>query len=120
MRAIHLAGCLLIAQVLGLTIAAPSLMPPASADTQNIITWNKSPSQARIVACNQSLPSCPGEPADLGGGVWLNGIVLDEVMSNQGDPKGLGGYQLHIQFDPFVFQPASIMDLGGLSDGGVR
>ncbi len=92
--------------------------PAVSADTT--VTWQKVPDHAQVIACDQTSSSCPPQPADLGGGVWLNGIVLTEVMNNQSDPNGFGGYQLDVLYDPFAFQAAAVVDLGVLNDSGVR
>ena len=96
--------------------------PRASADSSadSVVTWQKSPDHATLYVCDPSHPSCPDTPSDLGGGIWLNGVILEEIMNNQSDPHGLGGYQLDVLYDPLVFQPAVISDLGVLNDGGVR
>ena len=93
---------------------------PRSAAADSTVTWEKSPAVAQVIACDPASPDCPDQPVDLGGGVWEGGIVLTEIMNNQGDPHGFGGYQLHVIYDPFVFQDAQIVDAGAIDAGGVR
>ena len=91
-----------------------------SASADNTVTWEKSPAEARVIACDPTSPACPEQPVDLGGGVWEGGIVLTEIMINQGDPHGIGGYQLNVLYDPWVFQDAQIVDAGAINAGGLR
>ena len=91
-----------------------------SASADDPITWEKSPAVAQVVACDQTSGTCGAQPIDLGDGVWSGGIVLTEIMNNQGDPHGLGGYQLNVIYDPFVFQDAQIVDAGAINDNGLR
>ncbi len=48
-------------------------------------------------------PPCPVLP-DQEGGVWS----FDEVMVNQGDPNGLGGFSFDVHYDPTVLLPPTI------------
>lgn len=83
------------------------------------VVWQQDPATAAIVACDQSASSCPAVPV-MSGGAWLNGTVLDEVLSNQADPHGLGAYQLHLTYDPATFRQPAFSDAGALDDGGLR
>lgn len=112
----HVAALLLVASLIAVVMA----VKPSRTAADTSITWQKVPAQAQITACDQTLPQCPSAPVDLGGGAWLNGLVLTEVMNNQSDPHGFGAYQLHVTYDPRLFRDAQITDLGTLNDGSVR
>lgn len=88
----------------------------ASADTA---IWQQLPVYAPIEACDISASTCPRPPAQVAG-VWVNGVVVNEFLSNQGDPHGIGSYELRMTYDPIVFQPPTIADQGTLNDNGVR
>ncbi|HYM16406.1 MAG TPA: cohesin domain-containing protein [Dehalococcoidia bacterium] len=119
--------------------AAPiTLLPPP-------VLWAKSPTNANVWLCGESftgggqsfgpdcpsgsIPAAPGTPTDDPGdpgpsvpndstGVWQDGVILDEVLSNPNDPAGLGGYQFDLSYDPNVFDPPVIQDAGQMNVSG--
>jgi hypothetical protein len=80
-------------------------------DPQSSNMWVCSPGQG---ACGQIVPS------SLDHQDWQNGIVMDELMTISTRGLGIVGYQFELQYDPTLFQPPQIGDLGVLNDNGVR
>ncbi|HYM14309.1 MAG TPA: cohesin domain-containing protein [Dehalococcoidia bacterium] len=107
------------------------------------VSWAKSPTNANIWLCGENMtggadnygPTCPAvviapssgtpmnDPGDITApnnatGVWQDGVILNEILSNPSDPNGLGGYQFDLNYDPNVFDFPVIQDTGNMNVGG--
>lgn len=107
------------------------------------VSWAKDPTNANIWLCGENMtggadtygPTCPAvvippssgtpmnDPGDTTApnnatGVWQDGVILKEILSNPSDPAGLGGYQFDVNYDPNVFDPPVIQDQGQMNVGG--
>ncbi len=109
----------------GSTCLAPIPKNPpnaaAEAPPTGDVTLTKSPSVANIWLCHPGNGDCsPTVPSQLGPADWQNGIAFDEVLTINAPIGGVAEYQFHVTYDPQVFQPPSIVDLGVLNNGGLR
>ena len=68
------------------------IIPPA-------VAWSKSPANQQVFLCEGGSVGVQGCTAD-----GKNGTVgFDEIMTNQGDPNGLGAFEFTLHFDNLVF-----------------
>lgn len=90
------------------------IIPPA-------VAWSKSPANQQVFLCEAGTVGLQGCTTD-----GKNGTVsFDEILTNQGDPNGLGAFEFTLHFNNLIFnvpticggptacpaQPASVVDL---------
>lgn len=95
------------------TNVPPSNAAPACATVTFIppaVTWHKSAPQGtnlNVWLCDGSV-QCVAQSA----GQQTNVLMFDEIMQNQGDPAGLGGFSFDLHYDPTQFiNPVNNIDL---------
>jgi uncharacterized repeat protein (TIGR01451 family) len=72
--------------------ASVTIIPPA-------VAWSKSPANQQVFLCEGGVVGVQGCTAN-----GLAGTVsFQEIMTNQGDPNGLGAFQFTLHFDNSVF-----------------
>ncbi len=84
------------------------------------ITLTKIPATANIWICQPGAGLCAASsPAQLGPNDWLNGIVVDEVMTVN-VPQPIMEYTFELRYTPSMFQPPTIADQAQLSANGAQ
>ncbi|MDE3096603.1 MAG: hypothetical protein KGK07_11485 [Chloroflexota bacterium] len=84
------------------------------------ITLTKVPATANIWICQPGAGLCAASsPAQIGPNDWLNGIVVDEVMTVN-VPQPITAYTFELKYAPAIFQPPTIADQGQLDVNGAQ
>lgn len=69
------------------------------------VAWHKTPDSGNLWLCTEG-PACDAQSLPE----QTNTFVFDEVMVNQGDPNGLGGFSFDLHYDVTQYQ-APVIDL---------
>ncbi len=79
--------------------ASVQIIPPA-------VAWSKVGDDAQIFLCEAGTIGTNGCTANGKNGT----VTFTEVMTNQGDPNGLGAFEFTLHFDNLIFNPPTICD----------
>jgi uncharacterized repeat protein (TIGR01451 family) len=74
-----------------------NVIPPA-------VAWSKDPSLLQVFLCENGSP--PTNGCTVAGQTGL--VEFDEVLTNQGDPNGLGSFEFTIKYDNTIFSAPSV------------
>ncbi len=84
--------------------ASVQIIPPA-------VAWSKSPSIQQVFLCESGTP--PTNGCTTSG--QTGSVNFDEILTNQGDPNGLGAFEFTLHFDNLIFNVPTICNSNPIS-----